>query len=243
MAFRHFAGHYLHELTHFDTRIFRTLRYLLSSPGFLTSEYLAGRRRQYIAPLRLYLVCFALMVFVYSTYHPIYDFNRISELDKSGQVSALLQRFSHKTGTAEPVLMERLNERWHFYMSASEVVDALVMAALLLLVYWRKKRYFAEHMITALYFLSFSFLLGAMDWVVWNALGGRVDGPGSAAKGVVVALILMAYLGLSLRRVYGEGAWLTVLKTLIVFSGVQIAIGIGNALSLILAFVHTYWRP
>lgn len=243
MAFHHFAGHYLHELTHFDTRIFRTLRYLLSSPGFLTSEYLAGRRRRYIAPLRLYLTCFALMLFVYSTYHPIYDFNRISELDKSGQVSALLHRFSQKTGTAEPLLLERLNERWHFYMSASEVVDALVMATLLALVYWTKKRYFAEHMITALYFLSFSFLLSPVTWVVWNAFGGRLAGPLYAAKGAVVALVVLGYLWLSLRRVYHEGVWLTVLKTLIVLLGVEIAILIGNALSLVLALVHTYWRP
>ena len=37
-----------------DSRIFRTLSPLLFKPGFLTNEYLAGRRVRYVTPFRLY---------------------------------------------------------------------------------------------------------------------------------------------------------------------------------------------
>jgi hypothetical protein len=37
-----------------DSRIFRTLWPLLAKPGFLTNEYLAGRRVRYVTPFRLY---------------------------------------------------------------------------------------------------------------------------------------------------------------------------------------------
>jgi hypothetical protein len=37
-----------------DSRIFRTLSPLLLKPGFLTNEYLAGRRVRYVTPFRLY---------------------------------------------------------------------------------------------------------------------------------------------------------------------------------------------
>src|SRR5512147_342125 len=37
-----------------DSRIFRTLWPLLTKPGFLTNEYLAGRRVRYVTPFRLY---------------------------------------------------------------------------------------------------------------------------------------------------------------------------------------------
>jgi hypothetical protein len=37
-----------------DSRIFRTLWPLLLKPGFLTNEYLAGRRVRYVTPFRLY---------------------------------------------------------------------------------------------------------------------------------------------------------------------------------------------
>jgi len=39
-----------------DSKIVRTIVPLLIRPGFLTAEYLAGRRARYVRPLRLYLV-------------------------------------------------------------------------------------------------------------------------------------------------------------------------------------------
>jgi hypothetical protein len=45
-----------------DSRIFRTLWPLLVKPGFLTNEYLAGRRVRYVTPFRLY---FFLSVFAF----------------------------------------------------------------------------------------------------------------------------------------------------------------------------------
>jgi hypothetical protein len=38
-----------------DGRFWRTVFALLARPGFLTREYLAGRRRRYVRPARLYL--------------------------------------------------------------------------------------------------------------------------------------------------------------------------------------------
>ena len=49
---REAAGRYVA----FDGRMWRTLFALVSRPGFLTREYLAGRRRRYIRPGRLFLV-------------------------------------------------------------------------------------------------------------------------------------------------------------------------------------------
>ncbi len=49
---REAAGRYVA----FDGRLWRTLFGLLFRPGFLTCEYLAGRRRRYIRPARLFLV-------------------------------------------------------------------------------------------------------------------------------------------------------------------------------------------
>lgn len=45
---------WLGNLFAFDARAWRTLGPLLSKPGFLTAEYLAGRRASYVPPLRLY---------------------------------------------------------------------------------------------------------------------------------------------------------------------------------------------
>lgn len=47
--------HLLNDIFSFDSRVRRTIGPLLTRPGFLTNEYFAGRRVQYVPPLRLYL--------------------------------------------------------------------------------------------------------------------------------------------------------------------------------------------
>jgi len=44
------------DLTHADSRLWRTVFALLFRPGFLTREFLDGRRARYLPPVRLYLV-------------------------------------------------------------------------------------------------------------------------------------------------------------------------------------------
>jgi Protein of unknown function (DUF3667) len=52
----HFSQVAAEDLTHADSRLWRTLGALLFKPGFLTAEFLAGRRARYLPPVRLYLV-------------------------------------------------------------------------------------------------------------------------------------------------------------------------------------------
>src|SRR6266436_982993 len=52
----HFAQLATEDLTHADSRLWRTLAALLFKPGYLTREFLAGRRARYLPPVRLYLV-------------------------------------------------------------------------------------------------------------------------------------------------------------------------------------------
>jgi hypothetical protein len=54
---REAAGRYVA----FDGRMWRTLWGLVARPGFLTLEYLHGRRRRYIRPARLFLVLYLLL--------------------------------------------------------------------------------------------------------------------------------------------------------------------------------------
>ena len=59
----HFLGEAFEGLTHADSRLWRTLGYLLVKPGRLTREFLDGRRARYLPPFRLYLVV-SLLFFV-----------------------------------------------------------------------------------------------------------------------------------------------------------------------------------
>jgi len=54
--FHDLAGEFLGDVLDLDSRFWRTLVYLLFRPGFLSAEFIAGRRARYLPPLRLYLV-------------------------------------------------------------------------------------------------------------------------------------------------------------------------------------------
>ena len=56
------------EFISFDSRLYVTLKPLLTRPGFLTCEYLRGKRAAFIAPLRLYLMMSAVHFLVFSYY-------------------------------------------------------------------------------------------------------------------------------------------------------------------------------
>lgn len=49
------VGHFLGDITHYDSKFFKTIRLLLFRPGFLTREYLQGKRTNYLNPIRMYV--------------------------------------------------------------------------------------------------------------------------------------------------------------------------------------------
>ena len=51
-----FAREMLVELIDFDGRMLRSMRLLLTRPGFLSYEYINGRRVAYTSPVRIYIV-------------------------------------------------------------------------------------------------------------------------------------------------------------------------------------------
>ena len=47
--------HFFYDITHFDGKFFVTLKDLLFRPGFLSAEYMKGRRVSYLNPIRMYI--------------------------------------------------------------------------------------------------------------------------------------------------------------------------------------------
>ena len=80
MRFLDLAGELTGDLLDFDSRLWRTLAYLLFRPGKLTAEFIAGRRARYLPPLRLYLVISFIMFLVMSL-----GANRIVSVQEDGE--------------------------------------------------------------------------------------------------------------------------------------------------------------
>jgi len=61
----HLITHFFNDFTHFDGKFFSTLRYLAFKPGFVSSEYMYGRRGSYLNPIRMYLFTSAIFFFIF----------------------------------------------------------------------------------------------------------------------------------------------------------------------------------
>jgi hypothetical protein len=68
-----------------DGRLWKTLRGLLFRPGFLTREYLAGRRRRYIRPARLFLFA-SLVLFAVLRVELLLTESSVVTIDPTGSV-------------------------------------------------------------------------------------------------------------------------------------------------------------
>lgn len=53
--FGHVMSHAISDYFHFDHHFFHTFKPLLFNPGHLTNEYMAGRRVQYLHPIKMYI--------------------------------------------------------------------------------------------------------------------------------------------------------------------------------------------
>jgi hypothetical protein len=54
-TFGHLIRHFFEDITHYEGKFWKTLKYLLFKPSFLTKEYLSGKRMKYVPPVRLYI--------------------------------------------------------------------------------------------------------------------------------------------------------------------------------------------
>ena len=73
-TFRQMTRDFFDSLFGLDSRLLHTVAPLLRRPGFLTSEFTAGRRARYVPPLRLYLVSSFLLFFTLTLLNT--DFSR-----------------------------------------------------------------------------------------------------------------------------------------------------------------------
>lgn len=63
-SFFHLILEFVFDLIHFDSSFWKTTRYLLFSPAKLSLEYMAGKRKSYVNPVKLYIFISFLAFFI-----------------------------------------------------------------------------------------------------------------------------------------------------------------------------------
>ncbi len=175
-------GEVVRESFDVDGRAIRTLLTLIRRPGVLTSEFLAGRRRLYSPPLRLYLII-SVLFFVLATW-------------VAGQGILLTEGQTLETdAVGQARLFADYVPRMMFIL--------LPVFALLLKAAFRQRLYF-HHLIHSLHLHSAAYIALAL-MLPLEQVAGR-----SAAAAVMQLLLLLYLLAsfvISLHQVYRVG-WL-----------------------------------
>ncbi|MBS1946301.1 MAG: DUF3667 domain-containing protein [Bacteroidetes bacterium] len=91
----HLVDHFFRDITHFDGKFFSTVKYLLAKPGFLSLEYMKGRRASYLNPIRMYVFTsafFFLIFFSFANTDKIMVMDKMPETTKEGVSDWLAQK-------------------------------------------------------------------------------------------------------------------------------------------------------
>ena len=67
-TFWHMVKHFMYDITHFDSKFFDSMRYLLFKPGFLPQEYIKGKRASYLNPIKKYVFTSAIFFLLFFSF-------------------------------------------------------------------------------------------------------------------------------------------------------------------------------
>lgn len=67
-TFWHMVTHFFYDITHFDSNFFTTVKDLLFRPGFLSKEYMKGKRVSYLHPVRMYVFTSAIFFLLFFSF-------------------------------------------------------------------------------------------------------------------------------------------------------------------------------
>jgi hypothetical protein len=226
LSLKRFAENSAHELIDIEhSKIWNTFYALVFRPGFLTNEYLAGRKSRYLTPVKVCLVVFAASLFLYSIYKPVavYDLGTMIESDETGTWGKLVNELAGQKQIPRDAFIERVNEKWQVYISWFQLTNVIFFALLLQIVYLFSNRYFAEHLIFSLHFLSFTFLSTVILWPVYILVGVKPT-TASLLLSFFVAVVGIVYLFFALRTVYKQSTVMTLMKTALLYVGSYVII-------------------
>jgi hypothetical protein len=210
---RWFLGQLVKALTMADGRFLGSLARLLFSPGALDRDWLLGRRRRHLAPLSLFLIANV----VYFFHPPLTDLN----LALGDQVS--LQPYSP---IAERMVAARLEARGvgfeeyaaGYHAEATGIAKLLVilhaplLGLALLLLHWRRRIFFVDHLAVSLNFWAFLlFMVMLVPWALWLVV--RTTGVGTPGLlQAALPLLTLLYAWQQMRVGYRQPGWLALAK-------------------------------
>lgn len=234
------ASEFIDVLPSFDDRLLRSIKPFLFSPGFLTTEYLSGRRKRYISPFKFYFFISFVFFFVSASFVSDSKANLRKGLFQTDSLKTIINNDSSNISIrntdsnvsftlADTTKIKKLfgkkfidgfksgkNNPQMFFNKIKEHLPKIiflllpVFAVLLKLVYIRSNILYIKHLIFSFYFHSFIFFILLIDTISEMILPRSIQFYANS-----IMLLIPVYLYVGLRNVYQQSRWKTVVKLLL----------------------------
>jgi len=232
-SIRHFLGEFIEALTQADSRLWRTLWMLLRYPGQLAKRYRDGERARFLPPIRTYLlisVGFFVLLSIDNQVNtkPVEPLIGVEQKDTAREQTdkpcditytgpykeALLPKIQQACERAMQDGGQSLSERFNANLPSAMFVLMPLFSGVIVLLYWRPRRYFVDHLTLQILNHSALFLAAAivqlLQWLAPEGLRGVLD--------LLLVPYALTYCARSLFVFYGQSRWLTLAKfTILMF--------------------------
>lgn len=229
-SLRHYFDMAIDFLTHFDTKGYRSLRYLLTRPGFLSVEQLRGSRVPYAKPLSLFIsinVVYYLSIAIFgaNTFTTPLSVQLHQNDYYSGLASRQVERRIQADKTSFAALETKYNERTSTLSKTLIFLFIPIYATIFYALFFMHRRYLVEHAVVATHLWSFVLLLLAVVvpalavLVMWLSSAPSIAAVLDANDNLIsifLQLCIAAYLILMLRRVYAASYWYCIVVSAVV---------------------------
>jgi uncharacterized protein DUF3667 len=249
-------GHFLHEFAegmfHVDSSLWRTLRALLTRPGLLTEQYLAGKRQSYSPPLRSYLVI-SIVYFVLASIFAAQGSRVMTTEGREMQASDCAQLAANPgwmlrfVPDLERRCVRALSDDRRALTAALENLLSKVMFAVLPLValvqFWvfrRQRPLYLENLVFVLHFQSFFYLTGTLALLLAAGITALVGARAMVGELFDFAIYAwsVVYLFIAMRRVYRTSK----LKTVLGLAALAVSYMVFYTLGVAVASMYAFMR-
>ena len=154
---------------HVDSKIIRTLKTLVSTPGKLTADFFLGRRKPYMSPLQTFFVC-NLLFFILQPFTgleilapPLRVFEANDLMGKTATRLVDRRLAKEHLSRSNPEQFQEFTERFdklaHLQAKSLILVLSPMLAIILAILNIGRKRYLSEHIIFSLHAYAW--------WLLW----------------------------------------------------------------------------
>lgn len=246
-TFRTFLSNIIVTITFADNKFVKTLWLVISNPGFLSKEYVEGRRVNYVRPLQLFFV----LNLVYFLFPLLQLFNTSLRTQMNFRThSPIVRQMVYNEVGRESLALRgyelMYNDKSNSLAKLLIIVFVVVASFPMMAIYRKRNRFFTDHIALAVELTVFNlavnavllslFLMGVSTVLHMTHLGWEKY-LNDVSLTIIFVLTNTYFLFAAARTFYNQRGWILIVKVVLGLLGLFVALEVYR----LILFLITFW--